>query len=547
MDRYLKYKEYANKVISGEILACKWIILACKRYLSWFENDEYEFREDKIEEILSFFSILRLFEGKWAGQEFKLTEPQKWIIYNIFGFYHKGTDKRVVKKVLLLVPRKFSKSTFSAAIALYLLIFEDPGTQVINMANNAKQAHTLFRMETELIKPLNKKKRFKLLRDTIEFPRNKSFCTVLASDADNADSYGANFILDEAHAYKDSKLWDVMISGQGHLRNPLGIIISTFGFLGPGYFLYDYMSMCKDLLLGNKNDDTQFAAIYTLDDNDDWKDESVWIKAQPHLDITVSREFMREQVLSAINNPALESSVRTKNFNQFISLKDVWIKDDIIRDSMKDFSKIPELNNEYYDAYYAVDLSSVSDLSAVARCIELDGKYYISFKSYIPYDSIEDSVNSELYKLWIKQGYLTVTDGNVLDVDYIINDLSSESQKNNFCMCGYDPWQSLTFAVKATDLGLPIEEFRQSIGAFSPFTNAFESGIRNGSIILEYSPLVIWAFTNTTIKEDTNGNRKPVKGSNKDLKIDPVIASIMAYGTCIKHSGNYNDILFLNN
>jgi phage terminase large subunit-like protein len=161
---------------------------------------------------------------------------------------------------------------------------------------------------------------FQRYRGSIKLPLTKSIIRVKNSDAFTLD--GANtssFFLDEMHAQKNFDLYNVMKSGQGFQRQPLAIVITTAGFLLDGYPLYEMRKVCLDVLNGIKEDDTQFSALYQLDDDDDWmNDESCWIKANPSLGQTVTYQYLRDQVAMCKNNPSLVTGVLTKNFNKFI-------------------------------------------------------------------------------------------------------------------------------------------------------------------------------------------------------------------------------------
>ena len=101
-----KFKNYANDVITGKVVACNNIILGCKRYLSWFERDDIYFDEKKADKAVNFIQMLKHYQGKEAGKHFILEEWQKWIVYNIFGWYWRETNLRVTTKAFILVARK---------------------------------------------------------------------------------------------------------------------------------------------------------------------------------------------------------------------------------------------------------------------------------------------------------------------------------------------------------------------------------------------------------------------------------------------------------
>lgn len=392
-----KYKRYALDVVSGKVIANKYIIQACKRFLCWF--DKYDFRVDKVDRVVNFISKLKHSTGVHNGKNFILLPYQVWIIASIFGFYYKGTNERVIKYAYLELARKSGKTALAAAICLYMLVADgENGSEVELVANSAKQAKICFQMCSNYLQSIDRKgKYFKRYRDSIKFDSTKSLLQVLSSDADGNDGYNSYcFCLDEAHAMKDSALWDVMTSSQGMRNNPLGMIITTAGFNKFG-FCYQYRQTCLEILQGLKENDSQFAAIFTLDEEDDWKDKIVWIKANPSLNVTVKESYLEQQVKNATNNTSLEVGVRTKNFNEWVSSSDIWLNNDILLESSKKL-KIDDFKDSV--AYVGVDLAAVSDMTAVSYMIPKDGKFYFFTDYYLPSSCLQDNSNSELYKEW---------------------------------------------------------------------------------------------------------------------------------------------------
>lgn len=532
-----KYLKYAQDVISGKQVAGKIIRLACQRYLDFMNDARYEFRPDKCERVLSFVSKLKHYQGKCAGKPFVLEEWQKWIIYSIFGFYYKDSNERLVKKALITVGRKNGKSMQIAAIALYMLIADgEPAAQVLNIANNTKQAHLLFEMQQKLVKCLDPKHKYtKTLRDSIQVPKTSSYSQVLSSDSSGHDgSSPSTYILDEVHEMKDSKLWDVMISGTGFRVSPLGICISTSGFLLNG-FLHTYRDVCIDILEHRKEDDEQFAAIYELDEEDDWKDEHNWVKANPNLGVTVTKKYLEGQIRSAINDSALETSVKTKNFNMWVSSKEIWISDDKIRKVMA-----PVNLEDYKDeeCFMGVDLSAVSDLTSTTvmfppnpdREINPD-KFVFKTIIYLPESELTENVNSYLYMIWKRENYLKVTSGNVVDYDFILKDQININDTNYIVNVAYDKWNATQWAINATSEGLPLSPYSQALGNFNGPTKTLERLIRTGQVIIDNNPIVRWAFSNVSLKIDHHENVKPTKANDeKSKKIDPVISMIQSLG-----------------
>ena len=424
-----------------------------------------------------------------------------------------------------------------AAIALYMLIADgEPAAQVLNIANNTKQAHLLFEMQQKLVKCLDPKHKYtKTLRDSIQVPKTSSYSQVLSSDSSGHDgSSPSTYILDEVHEMKDSKLWDVMISGTGFRVSPLGICISTSGFLLNG-FLHNYRDVCIDILEHRKEDDEQFAAIYELDEEDDWKDEHNWIKANPNLGVTVTKKYLEGQIRSAINDSALETSVKTKNFNMWVSSKEIWISDDKIRKVMA-----PVNLEDYKDeeCFMGVDLSAVSDLTSTTimfppnpdREVNPD-KFVFKTIIYLPESELTENVNSYLYMIWKRENYLKVTSGNVVDYDFILKDQININDTNYIVNVAYDKWNATQWAINATSEGLPLSPYSQALGNFNGPTKTLERLIRTGQVIIDNNPIVRWAFSNVSLKIDHHENAKPTKANDeKSKKIDPVISMIQSLG-----------------
>ena len=533
-----KYWKYPKEVVDKEIVAGKYITQACQRYLDWFEK--YEFRPDKVDRVVNFIGKLKHNTGKHNGKPFELLPYQYWIVCNIFGFYYPGTSKRVVNYVYCELARKQGKTALAAAICLYMLVADgENGSEVEMVANSAKQAKICFDLASNYLSTIDRKgKYFKRYRDSIRFDKTSSFLQILSSDAGGNDGYNSYcFVLDECHEQPDSRLWDVMCSSQGMRENSLAIIITTAGFNMYG-FCYNYRQTCLDILSGVKEDDSQFTAIFTLDEEDDWSDPENWIKANPSLGHTVSFDYLEQQVKKAKNNSTLEVGTRTKNFNQWVSSQDIWIPNDLLLDSTTEVNleDFPEAT-----CYIGVDLASVSDLTAVSVLVPFEGYYYFKNYYYLPQSALYDNSNAEQYKQWKRMGYLTITDGNVTDYDYVLRDIMKINEKVFIDKVAYDSYNATQWAISATTEGLPLEPFSQALWHFNRCTKEFERLIKQGKVKLDNNEITRWCFSNVSLKYDHNDNVKPVKGSDQ-LKIDGTIAILEALGVFLE-TPQYNNII----
>lgn len=551
LDESKIYIQYAKDVIEHRIVACENIILACKRFLSWFSRDDMYFDYEDVDAKIRFVGKMKHSTGTHNNKPFVLLPWQQWCFAGIYGWKWKETNLRVTQNVLMFMARKNGKTALAAAIALVAAIKDKENQPEIEfIANSAAQARIGFEATTNYAESLDpKKKVFQRFRNNIRIPRVKGLIQVLASDSMGLDGYNSSlFIIDEFHAAKDWSLYNVMKSSQGMRDQPLSIIITTAGFLLTGYPCYEMREVCIDILKGLKTDDSMFCALYEPDKDDDWTDSSTWIKSNPSLGQTVKMNYLEGQVKDAKNNTSLEIGVKTKNFNIFCQSSSVWIADDYIRNSSQDVDI-----NDYVaeESYIGVDLSVVSDLTCTSIMFPPNAnrkknpdKFVFKSYIYIPEEALESSPNKEIYKEWIKNGYAIKTSGNVVDYDYILSEQLKLQKSTALMGVYYDKYNATQWAINAETEGLPLYPYSQSLGNFNQPTKYFEMLVKSGKCVIDNNPAVRWCFGNVELKFDANENCKPVKaGNDKTKKIDPVISMLECIGGYFS-ANNYAPELF---
>lgn len=531
------YTAYALSVVGGGVVAGHYVKQACERYLRMLEREDIEFRADEVDKVVRFIGHLRHYKGASAGKPFTLSDFQFFAVCAIYGLYRDG--KRLVRNIYLEMARKNGKSAFCATLCLYeLYAGGEPSPEVYLLANSAKQSGILYEMCREYamtIDPRGKYSRF--YRDRIKFTASKGVLQAFAADASKLDGFNPSmYCIDEYHAATSSACYDVMKSGQGQRENPLAIVITTAGFRQTSP-CYEMRKTCVDILGGVKEDDTTFALIFALDEGDDWADPAHFLKTNPNLGITVKEDYLLEQIAAAKNNTSLEASVRTKNFNEWLSTSSVWLSADVLNRST---ASVQLSDYRGMCAYMGVDLSSVSDLTALALCIPTGDRYVHKVWYFLPSATLEESPNRELYRKWHRNGHLTVTPGNVTDYDAVTRQIVAIQQQGLVIQqIAYDTWNSTQWAIDATALGLPLLPYSQSLGNFNRPTKELERLLRSDKAVVDNNPITRWCFANIALKTDHNDNIKPVKGSGKDGKIDGAIAMIEALGAYLL--GDHND------
>ena len=539
-----KYIEYPSKVLNGEIPSCEYLRLACKRYMDYMDRDDIYFDTKAVDKVVNFCSKLKHFTGEHNGKPFVLSDWQFWIICSIFGFKWKKNDTRVIRTAFIQVGRKNGKSTLLAAISAYCLVADgEAAAQVVFAANSAKQAGLCFGMTSKFLGGVDPKgKYFKRYRDKIKFDVTNSEILVTSADASRLDGLNCSmYCVDELEEAKNGSVWNVLETSQGMRSQPLAIAICTAGF-NLSSFCYEMRKSNIEVLQGTKEDDTMFAAIYELDNDDDYTDPNVWKKANPNLDITIKSDYLAQQIKKAENNPSLKTSVLTKLFNCWLSSSEEWINSKYIAQAQKkwDYEDFSDLY-----AYLGVDLSSTGDLTCISVMIPADGLYYFRNYYFLPNEQLNTThPNLELYKMFQQQGDLIVTPGNVCDYSYILNTIMEINDNITIAQVSYDKWNSTQFSISATEQGLNMVPFSQSIGSMNRPTKEISRLLLSGNVVIYPNKLDNFCFDNVVIKRDWNDNEKVVKETYIN-KIDGVVAMITALGGYLTTQHYDSDIFSL--
>lgn len=524
-----KITTYPWDVLEGKILACENIKLACKRFMDFLDMEDRYFDVEDVERTIRFFERFRHFTGQYNNKHFILQEWQKFMICGIYGFKWKKDNTRVTRTFILSVSRKQGKTSCISIMAIKALL-EENNAQVIVAANSASQASILFKMASSYLKSLGGKvdKLFRRFRDRIMFDKTDSSMRVVSADASRLDGLNCNFaVVDEISQAPNSDVYDVLESSMGSRQQPLMCCCTTRSNNQSGFYK-ELEQSGIDVLRGLKQDDSVFCLVYTLDDGDDCEDEKVWKKCSPNLGISVSEDFYRQQITKMKNNPSQTTAIMTKVFNVWTSTSNVWIPQSY---TFKVMDKVRMDDFKDKLLYLSFDLASTSDLTCLSAMYENNGTYYFKNWYYLPQEALKTSTNKDNYKKWQRQGFLTVTQGNVTDYDYVMNDIQKlQDNSEGIVRISYDSWNATDFTIRLTEGGFNMKPYSQSIGSMNRPTKAIERLIMEGkNIVIDKNPITLFCFENSVPKPDYNDNIKIIKESYEN-KIDGVVAIIMNYG-----------------
>lgn len=544
IDSSKAYVKYAYDVINKIIPASVHNINACRRFINDFNRDDLEFNYKKVDRVIQFVEILKHHDAPpgIVNTPIILSDWQKFIVANIFGWEYKATGIRRFSRSYICVARKNAKTQLMAALGMFSLFEYRSANQILLTANTREQSGRLLDFCKAYAKQLDPAgKSLKIKRDRIEFKDTGGYVLILSSDYKSADGYNPYWAcVDELHESgsadgEGSRGVDVLKSGMvkpgAHLS-----MITTAGF-DTQSFCYQFQNIVADVLAGVKQDDRLFGMIFQIDSDDLYTDKNCWIKASPNIGKSAPWEFYEDGLAGALNSPTDERNFLVKQLNVWQQTNEVWIPDGYIRDVMQpvDIKKIGD--DEF--TYLGIDLSAFSDMTAVSYAWwkESEEKYYFYTDYYLPEACLLEGQNAEFYRRMKKENWLKITSGNVVDYEYILKDILTKKEKFGLIIkkIGYDSWNAYSFVIQSINAGLKQslwEPVSQSIGNFNRGTKEMEKIILAKECVIDANPITQWMFQNCVIKCDHNGNIKPTKaitGKGSDIKwrkIDGIISMI---------------------
>jgi phage terminase large subunit-like protein len=566
MDIKEKVNQYVKDILSGKIKACKYVKLACKRYKNDFKNKDLIFDEFEANETVEFIHRLKHSKGEWAGQFFMPEPWELFIIWNLFGWKRKSDGLRRFRTAYIEVARKNGKSTLVSALGNKIAFADDePGAEVYSVATKRDQAKITHEEAKRMIRSSWLKDHVTILRDNLSSEKSNSKYEPLSSDAKTADGlniHGA--IVDELHEHPNRDLWDVIETGTGSRRQPLMIAITTAG--------YDRHSICfeqhvytEKVLEGVIKDDTYFGVIYTIDDKDDWQDESKWIKANPNLEVSVKLDDLQRKAQRAVEMPSQLNAFLRKHLNVWTESVERWIPAEVW-----DRGNIPFNEEELKQrtCYAGLDLASTTDTASLVYVFppigynadlaesdqngkfkeyDLTEPFKVITKVFIPKDNMHGRVRRDKvpYDVWEREGFIHATAGDCIDYGFILKEIENDLARYYVKELAFDDWGSGKIIQDLQNLGFEdtgdkyhadrkLVKMRQGYRTMSGPSKDLEKLIRQGWISHNGHPVLKWMCSNVVISLDPAENIKPNKKESTE-RIDGIVALVMALSRAILH------------
>ena len=515
--------------------------LACERHLADLakyrtKRSKYYFDKEAAAKAIHFFSLLRHSKGEWAGQSFILQPWQEFIIGSLFGWKRQDGTRRF-RSAYDEVARKNGKTTLAAGISLLLAFFDnEPGADCFIAATKRDQAKIAWSEARRMVESTPElKKRIQIWRGVSNLSIESRAQKLEPLGADNDTLDGLNIhaaVIDEVHAHKTRSMVDVIDTATGARRQPLLFEITTAG--------YDRHSVCWEhhdysikVLEGIVDDDTWFAYIACADEGDDWTSPKVWAKANPNLGVSVHLDDLKRKCEKAKEIPAAQNAFRQKHLDEWTEQAERWISVDKWDEC--DAAR-PERDLLGEICFAGLDLASTRDITAFVLAFPHEGAFDTLCRFWVPEEGMRERVKTDRvpYNVWVKQGFLKTTPGNVTDYDFIREEIKELATKYEIREIAFDRWGATQLATQLQEDGAEMVEFGQGFASMAAPVKELERLILDNKIRHGGHPIMRWMASNVAVKRDPSDNMKIDKSKSTE-KVDGMVALAMAIGRAIVH------------
>lgn len=537
--------QYISDVLSGKVLACKYVKQACQRQ----KNDlakkvvigntrTFHFDVYRAEKICKFIELLTHVKGPLAGSRIHLEPWQCFILTTIFGWIDEKGARRF-QRVYIEVPRGNAKSTLSSGVALYMLCADgERGPDVYSFATTRDQARIVFddaRAMAQGNPALREAYGLTVLNNSLVVIGTNGKFLPKSADASTNDGLNTHFaVVDELHAHKTRGLFDVVKTSIGKRLQPMLWSITTAGFVLDGICMEERRIVQK-VLSGEAVEQSRFGIIYTIDDGDDWQTEEAAAKANPNWGISVQPSIVLANLSEAMIDPAAEKNYLTKHLDVWCNADTQWLQMDKWRRCYRSNVTLDEFEGQ--PCIYGIDLATKVDIAAAVRIfwrIEKDHKlhYYMFPLFWLPEDAIRGARGSQ-YDGWVRQELIITTPGPVTDLTAIEQTLLADMARFEVLAAAYDPWQATQLAQNMMSEGAPMVELRPTVLNFSEPMKQLQAMVYENRLHSDGNPVLEWMASNVVCHMDTKENIYPRK-ERPEYKIDGIVAAIMAVNQIIQ-------------
>jgi len=363
---------------------------------------------------------------------------------------------------------------------------------------------------------------------SIEYPQRNGMMRSLGSDSDKQDGLNPSMaVIDEVHAHKEFGMFEKLDTAFGMRAQPTLMMITTAG-ANRSYPCYDYRGMCIEVLKGNKQRDNLMSMIYTIDEEDDWKNEASWIKANPSWPILNQIEF-RDDAAAAIDFAHHERNFKNLKLNIWTDVNEVWMTNEEWNGCA-----IPSMTDAELaglPCFAGADFAEIKDLCSLVLNFQVNDLTYCKPYFWVPEKKVREKEDIVDYDIWRKQEHIRVIQGDAINHNELAREVLEIIHKYNIRGLTYDKYGIGEAVIQSMiDDGYPTDKLhpiKQNTTFFQGPIVTLEERIGIGVFRHDGNPVMEWNIRNTEVFYDSYGGKKFIK-SKAVNKIDGSVALAMS-------------------
>jgi len=540
--------KFVDDVISGKKVACSQVVKACERYKRDLITKEFDFKVKDADKVIYIIeNTICHTKGPKTGEPLLLEPWQKFIIFNLCGFYDKGSTERRFKEAFIYIPRKNGKTSFASALAWSLsLMYAKQTSTLYIVATKLERARESFDIIKSNIIKMGERKNFRILDNNAEHSISSDFydsdgkmegklkIQALASDAKRADGLNANiFILDEVHAYKSANEYHVYKQAMKAYDNKLLIAITTAGST-VNSFCYNLLQLCEKILDQSITDDEHFIFITQADNKDDYTNPVEHEKANPNYNITIRARDILNESLQAQNEPMSRNEFLNKSLNIYTNTANTYFNVDLVKMSDEQYKwSIDDLLKLNIKWYGGADLSICHDLTGVCLVGEHKGVLIVIPHSFMPITKAQEKAKEDNIPFfgWVDDKALTMCNGDIIDFNDVVKwFLKMRNRGFKIAQVGFDKYHSREFVKLMEKHKFKIMSIDQNFWKKSEAFRYMERKIIDKKLSYLNNPAFLYCISNVKCVEDDE-ERVRFGKVHKKHRIDVFDASVTALKT----------------
>ena len=533
---------YYQGIRDGSITVGRWIRMLYELIVEGLENKRWYFDQRKASNAIRFIErFCHHYKGSMAPARIQLSLWQRAAVSLIFGIVDEDGQRQFVE-VLFVVGRKQGKTLISAGIMTFLAYCGEYGSEIYFLAPKLEQADLCYSaLEYNVAHEPDLQKRTKstksrglYIKETNTMIRKLPF-TDKKSDGYNPAGWVADEVAAWSPAERSLKQWEVMVSGTGARREPLGLAISSAGYENDGIF-DELFKRGTAFLNGNSREQHLLPLIYMIDDPEKWDDINELRKSLPGLGESVSVKFILKEIDTAHESLSKKTEFLTKYCNIKQSSSQAWLNAQDVKKCFGYNMTLEDLRHSY--GLGGIDLSLAVDLTASVIAVEKDGITWFDTMFFMPANKVDEATQRDglPYRIYAQRGLLTISGENTVDY-HDVHDWFNMLEKQYEILplkVGYDRYSAAYWCQEMESLGYSLESVSQGSNLTGVLID-MEGMIKDGRLrCINDNDLMKCHMLDSALKFEEGTNRRRLIKMSAKQHIDGMAA--LSDAICMRHN-----------